>query len=74
MQEHTLAIEVCQMKVSSNVDTVLLPLSLSAVLTPAHLIDCTKSELISPGRCEPTHGYLCHSGIHLGEGNLPRRV
>ncbi len=34
---------------------VLLPLRLGAVLTPAHLIDSTKSELIGPGRCEPAH-------------------
>lgn len=59
---------------TKNVGIVHLPLGLSTVLTPAHLIDCTESELISPGGREPTHGYLCHSGIDLGDGNLPRRV
>lgn len=65
MHAHTLANALSQLNVSLHVDTVHLPLSLSTVLTPAHLIDCTKSKLISPGGCEPTHGCLCHSRIDL---------
>lgn len=72
--EHTLTIALPRPKGTLNVDTVHLPLSLTTVLTPAHLIDCTKSELISLGGREPTHGYLCHSRIDLREGNLPWRV
>lgn len=72
--EHTLTNASPRPKGTLNVDTVHLPLSLTTVLTPAHLIDCTKSELISLGGREPTHGYLCHSRIDLREGNLPWRV
>lgn len=42
------------LNVSLNVDTMLLPLGLCAVLTPSHLIHSTESELIGPSRCEPT--------------------
>lgn len=56
---------LAQLNVCLHADMVHVPLRLSAVLTPAHLIDCTESELIRPGGREPTHGNLCHSRIHL---------
>lgn len=51
-----------------------LPLSLGAVLAPAHLIDGAEPELVGPGGREAAHRYPGDGGIHLGEVDLPRRV
>lgn len=62
---HTQANALAQLNVSFHLDRVHLPLSLGTVLAPAHLIDGTKSELISPGGGEPTHGNLRHGRVDL---------
>lgn len=47
--------KACSGESVSKMCECVLPLCLSAVLTPAHLIDSTEPELIGPGRCEPAH-------------------
>lgn len=48
-----------------------LPLRLGAVLSPAHMVDSAKPELIGPGRCESAHRYVGHGGVHLRQVDLP---